>query len=1062
MVVTKDVLGRFQEKRSYQALMGHPNFGGKEGAMFEKASNWSRRGFVSLLSFGILTMMLLGAVQTARGQSYTKGVYVLGYQHYFGAEKNGNNIYHVKGTVIAGQFQGKVNNTIGVRVAITSEHIGLCVFANLIYLFYENYGYPTQGIRYLVYDPVNDSVLEEHVLWYDVPAGATNSGCAAAVLNGAIHVFHSGGTFTSRDGRNWACKLPWGLSWSPGIFDAVTFYPPGTAPASIMIVYIDPFGGKLSSKVFDGDKFTNQQKLTDTEGFLNGNLLLGTSLEGAKSQCIQLYSLGRFSDRGWGAVQRWEYNLSNTSWTLSGNMQTIVSAVPSFAAAPWFGTVDTKGTMQMYHTLYYFSPTGNAYETYLFRSDFMVPKNYDSQWGWKGAPTPTQGATGSDDMSKILRQYWTLIGVVLGPPPFVLNGETYKRSIDEYSSVEYSSSQSQSVTQTNESDSSLMISSETEAKTELGPVGAKFTIDAAYGHGLTSKIGDTSTVTVHTGYTFGPVDEQDVASVGTHGWAVFNAPVMIVQCYELYAYDYDFTTGTGTYLNQDVYAISVGDMKTQTAYFELANPSNGSIQDLFSGMGPFPKSTDLKGWLGKNWNDTNNNWEVVVGDKTNPSMGTLNLGVATDQAYTQGTKHIESEGGSNSVSLSAGASFKFDIGLIGIKETLKVSGDFKWTYGTETETAIDKTVRAKLGIPIPTCTPETKDRIKTLTIQPYWLRAKTDSVPWVPPGLKGQRPWALTWNVLQYTTCGGNRGGVSLGPLRTNGRVVGPGTIGGGGIQAASSSGGSSYEVEGGSMVWVDAEGNQEPIPMTADDFNPTIGAKVSINGHEFLTDSSRGSWRRKGNRWIYETDRSVNEDRFELKLDFTTHKWTFEANKAFLHDHIPPCEDDVTLILVVNDKYTFVSHVNHHIDSDWEHENIAVEGTEKMRIATLSGSYKSASDKGYLRLKGRLPENLDHFGDMTISVNGFERSFRISQVKNFIQKLMKGGSITHREKGAYIRVNFKKKTWEARIKEGLFHPSMVPNNGKLRLIIRVGGEVWLDKTMNITDHRTSLVHQHS
>ena len=149
------------------------------------------------------------------------------------------------------------------------------------------------------------------------------------------------------------------------------------------------------------------------------------------------------------------------------------------------------------------------------------------------------------------------MGVVLGPPPFAMNGATDAcPSNAGFSWVDYGKDTSTTVTTTCTSSSTVSVAMNNSIKAGFG----EFSLDLSYAHAWTSSHGNSHTVSISQDFQFGPCHES-VGSQGTNGWAIFNAPTLVTQWYKLYAYD------NSTYLNEDIYATALGDTVQQFTYF---------------------------------------------------------------------------------------------------------------------------------------------------------------------------------------------------------------------------------------------------------------------------------------------------------------------------------------------------------------------------------------------------------------------------------------------------------------------------------------------------------------
>ncbi len=921
-----------------------------------------------------------------------------------------------------------------------SQHIvgslGACVFNGLLYCFFtttDNNG----TLYYVTVDPATQAItgptaIAKYMQIYaDIPNGA-----AAAVCGDTMYVFAGGGwIFTSGDGKSYAYRgAGWGGHIGNILLDAVTFYPTDNSPASLMVIYYDALG-TLYSWVFAPPDMMGETSTLPWPPVApclwgkvdQGNLVLGTVGPGARSPCVQFYGFTRNNNCDGQHLGRWEYNLTNKSWTFYDWTQG--GSIYKLGVWPWFDTMDVNYTMRLSHIIEV--QFGNTARWYTNRSDWMVPQHYDPVYGWSGAPTVTSTATGDTDDAKKLRALWSLVGIVLGPPPFALNGADDGSGLSQ---VQYGIDQSQSVTTTHTSSQTISVAMNNKIKAGFG----EFNLDLSYAHAWTASHGTTHTVDTSTFYTFGPMDETP-PDQGTHGWAIFNAPTFVTQQYKVYAYDYNQSTGAGTYLNQDIYATSVGAVVPQTAYFTLANPSEGAIQDLFQGFPIYPNSTDIAHWFGiRDWNNGGSDWAAIFGDRSNPAVGTLNVGTGITQQYTQTDSTLDSKGNSNSFSISAGASFD---AFEGFESGVTVGYDGEFGTETEVESTITKSVSCSLNMPIP---PNTPGYVKSMTIQPYWLQAKTANAPWISPGYHGNLPWCITWRVLQYSTVGGATAGTARSPVSASGR-----------IQVGTGNGLDRYKVVAGRLAWVDSDGVETSLPMTADEFDPDHGATVFLNGHAFSAVKGKGMWVRKGDVWKYRT-RWGAKDSFLLKLDFANKTWSFDVFTRMLDKEIRTIDDSILVSLDVQGSHWFSQWLKHDVDATWYHKEKKVTW-DAYGVHEIKGAYNSQTGVGNLRLEGHIPRHVSSFGDLELRINGALVFIPLLAHDNFLEDVTQERSVKYKRPGLSFEIDFRTGIWKAAIMDNRFKGDMAPKGGEIRVQVLLGGAPISDQTFVIQRHMMAL-----
>ena len=1004
--------------------------------------------FGKALCVGIL------ALGFSAGAFAQKGVYYGGYSYLFTASGGGLQAiqYARNGNGLAQQW-----STTWSKTPIGS--IGACVFNGLIYGFFTTATSDNGGtLYYVTVDPgpghsttgptVIAVNLESDVYW--------TGGVAAVVAAGSIYCLLPGySLFESGDGNSF-CGQVTETRHGTTVLDAVTFYPTGDDPESIMLVFTDSgtlFASIISPVTLEATQEEFVLPWPPAAPYLwqpvvEGDLLLGTSggfnntPAGATAPSLQFYGLtGQGQD---GIHQgRWEYNVEDQSWTFTD----ITSPNTLYLwALPWFDTVDqTKGTMRLSHFLSFSNNSANTF--FVNPSDWMIPQNNDATYGWNGAPTATATAAGTE-----LQNLWTLVGVVLGPPPFPMNGaaNACSSSIDALAWVDYGKDTSTTVTTTSTSSSTISVAVDQSIKGGI----YHGSLDLSYAHAWTSSHGTSKTVSVSQDFQFGPCSEQS-GNQGTHGWAIFNAPTLVTQWYKLYAYDFNQSTGQGTYLNQDIYATALGATVQQTAYFNLANPSQGEYPGLFAGLTVYPNSTDLNGWHLNipNWHDTGSNWGIVFGDTTSPQMPVLTLGERDEVSYTESTTTTDSKGNSNSFGVQAGAGFR----IAGYALDVTMGYDGEWTTNTENESTITQNVSCALNVPIPSNTP---GYVNSMTVQPYWLQATSTNAPWIPTGYNGDLPWCITWDVTQYGTVSGIGAGLASPPISTSGAIY----HGGNNEEDG-------YIVSGGHMSWLDSNGTEMSMPLTADQFDPSKGASVLLNGHVF-TAASNGVWSRNGDAWDFFTTNvgmfsdgflsgGFFNDWFFLDLDFANGTWSFAGLSRTLDQDIKASDGSVRVSLALGGKYVFTGWLQHGVDIYWSHEEAGAAALP-YGVDETQGEYHSQTGAGDISLTGHVPPNVGAFGDVEIRVNGVPVDFPLLSTQGFLSALTTGGQVTYQAEGLSFCINLGTGLWQAAISGTHFTSAMAPKDGAIRVQLLLGGKSISDQTLVLQNWTEALAYPYT
>jgi hypothetical protein len=921
--------------------------------------------------------------------------------------------------------------------------LGACVFNGLVYCFFETTD-NDYTVWYVTVDPDN----------YYAKTGPTaiatalnpnpgQSGAVAAVCNDQIWVFVAGFpcVFMSNDGKNWSTgSYEWDeLPVPQQMLDAETFYPEGDNPAGIMLVYNDT-DNLLSSAVFFPPDQTPHNITTlpwpPENPYLwppvaQAHVLEGTSAgfnnfaAGAKAPCLQLYGL---TAKGQDGIHqgRWEYNVSAQTWTFNDitSPNTVYLSVWS-----WFDTTDSqKGTMRMSHLLEYYNDSASTF--FLNPSDWMVPQYSDNNY----AGMATNTATGADTQ---LQNLWTLVGVVLGPPPFAMNGATTAcaTSSDRFSWVSYGKDVTSSVTTTSTQKSTISVAVEEKVKGGLGQI----TLDESYAHAWTSSHGTTHIVTVSQNYQFDTCAE--INNQGAYGWAIFDAPTLMTQLFQLYAYD------NATYLNRDIYATSTGAMVRQTAYFELTDPSQGNYPGLFTGIPAYPNSTDVAAWHLNipDWDNGGTNWTTIFGDQT--SMPLLSLGQEEDVAYTQTTTTISSSGNTNSFAVSAGAKLNL---IAGFSIGVTVGYDTQFTTTTENESSITDSVTCGLNLAIPPS--GNPDYVNQMTVQPYWLQATgagTSKAPWLPLACGLDLPWCITWAVTSYQTEGGASAGLAAAPDSTSGMI------------RHGDQNQDTYTLTEGRLVWLNADGTETPIPVKAGGFDPSKGATVSLNGHLFTADSWKGKWSRSGKVWTYKTRKGATDEPFTLGLNFAKATWFFNVSCETLDQELTGADDTARIEIDIEGLYKFSAWIKHDVDATWSHY-VDSSSRQPYGVHEIQGAYNSQAGVGNLTLKGHVPQNTTGFGDVEIRVNAVSVDFPLLSTEGFLSAIQHGGDISYQDGGLSFNMDFGTGVWTAIIEGDQFNADMSPKGGALRVQFLVGGKRLSDQSLTLQTSTTALTYGES
>lgn len=710
--------------------------------------------------------------------------------------------------------------------------------------------------------------------------------------------------------------------------------------------------------------------------------------------------------------------------------------------------------------------SAKAKQSLPFTSDAMVPQNTDIPLNCNSSGG-TGTDTGTDPEDVTLRKYWTLVGVVMGSPPFAVNN-AQDFEIAPLSNVTYGQSETAEVSNSQETANTVMVSAGLTVQAGLQHVfGVKDQVDASYKHAWESANETSTKSTVSYGFTLGTenasTDPNDADQIGAMGWAIFHVPTFVVQDYALYAYDYDVGTMSGTPTGQDIHTTQVnqGDLSYRQVAFELASPGgpNDSFPGLMSGLAPLTTSTDFTGWK-QGWESNSatsatSHYTTLLGDSTagETKINTITFvnGSNGQASFSQDIETVTTTGQTSDVDVSNQTSLDLGTEVNGFKADLKAGYDGHFSNSVTNTTTLGSDVEAALGIPAcyePAC-------IKTLTVQPYLLQATDNNAPWIPAGYNSQLPWAMHWKIMSYTTIGGVQSGVSPPPSQASGIIVGTSE----GPEKASRSRGSSYSLRGGKMVWQEDDGTLKPIPMKAREFVPALGVSLELNGYTWSSSEADGKWSRRGSIWTFKTNRRVNKDIVVLKLNFATMSWDLDLSKADLSPFLKVSEGRIHVELSVNGKYELYFDCEHQVEGQWDHTPLERASSDGLglSLSRYKGFFDPFTGMGIATLEGDLPTGLQHFGDISFLVNGRQVDVPLISRENYAKALAKGKKLVVRQKrGLQLFLDFGKNKWQVYF-HGKIHPLLMPRLAATKIQVKVGGELRYQGEHNVQDYTSRL-----
>lgn len=899
-------------------------------------------------------------------------------------------------------------------------------------------------------------------------AWGTMGGAAITVFDNQLYVITDSSTWTSGDGAGWTLRSVLSADKTRQPLDAITIYPPDTSPRILIVYGTRPSTGSaytgLSSANWNGQfgassDFTMESIPVWYSGMsINGrvSLLAGTMSGGAKTPVVQLFAYTSRAGSSKGAFRHatYAYTGSTGTWALDAVVMPAtvsygVMNLVAFSSSTFQCDPAAPANQTLHQTIYANWSDGESWKAQSWDSDYLVPKNPVTSCDRSGGLGTDTSTGDTDEQKAIRRNYWSLAGVVLGSPPFGLNGVTDTSSIAALSMVRYGQDASSTVTHTQEWSNSSYFSSGMQLNAGLFDIfSASASYDSTYRHGWESSHSNTSSASKSVLISMGTESAKNAPqNLGRFGWAIFNVPVIMVQDWWVFAYDYNSAAATGTALNQDLHTVesSPTGLSLQQASFELSNPGGPSdtYPGLMAGMPAYAPSTNLSYWAGKNW-EIDNRWRTLQGNgttgesKMNPLVYTASS--STKTSLSSGSTTADSTGETKSSELSVGMDIGGGTGLLGFKTSLKAGEESSMKMSVENSSSFTNELSADLVMN--DCAVLQAGCVTSLVVQPYFLQAVDKSAPWIPTAYNMQLPWCVTWKVTDSQVIVGglpsrvNRFGHSPAPFNAFGRVVsGSGGEAGGGAATH-------YTIEGGRMAWEDDNGQQTRIPMTADQFVPSRGVFLDLNGFSWSSLAAKGNWTRAGNIWMFQPTGPAQQPRVQMKLDFDSATFDVHVTNAEFERELQAAVPGLQLTLTVNEQYKFHSVFQNDFDITWRWSRAATQ-PDALEVTSFQGRFDSVKKTGNMAIAGTLPSNLQHFGDMGLETNGRETLIPLSDLDNFEDAVRHRGVLRYAKEGLIVVVDFGTKTWSATFNNQAFHELLAPRFGMFRTRIHVGGIPW-------------------
>lgn len=999
----------------------------------------------------------------------------------------------------------------------------------------------------------------------DTPAKGWGSGAAITVFNNQLYLFSNNGVYTSGDGKGWTYHAaPFATNTQHEPLDAVTLNTPDGQRILIVYGYISgqhynydhldavdwngKFGAESQAKVFNG---TNDSGLYDPSGHWRGrvSLTVGTKAKGnagdneelaagALVPAVQLFGQSgeQFTTSNHNPARHAEYVYTTIAngwgtWTWDSTRVKYFNHVnPSLMVYPWSdfqcdsSYVDRQG-MRQYMVLLGGYNWWLTETPFAFASDFLVPQHerntactyVDPADGKTKAMPPPAGI---ENNTETYRNYWTLVGVILGSPPFSKNGATNTNILDKLSDVSLSQDSTQSVETTSEMENSLSVSVGHKITAGiLDMLNFSKSFDASYKHTWEKQSGTTSSVALSIEHTYGSSTATE-AAIGTVGWLVISAPHVYVQDWTVYGYDRKHNSSIGgTALSfvpgLDCTLPSSGCLDLQTVstkgtpdyrdeYFDLRNPAaSGS---LFAGMGSFDYAdiymnhVSLDYWLAPKNRTTNEvlnwqydeRWETRAGDggttyysckSGDTSCNSIAKLLASSGSQDTSTYKLVKEtmtgsGHTDEVHLERGASIGGELKLkgfsVGAENNISVGYEGKFSWNTKTTTGTGTTVTASQLVPA--CALSETDCYRSVNVRPYWLHpvasfAAAGKIPWIPTAFQSQTPWCLTWKITTACKVGelncpsgaGSSDYATLSPLSASvggfsGTAPPPDNAFG---RIVNGSGGG----EGGepySHYFVQG-GHMAWLNDEGGELRIPMNADDFLPAQGVTIEVNGGSWSSSGNgTWKRHGDTwqfQTNpgaQPRVTLNLDFGSATYDLTIQKADLNGRVLAGVTNARLVLGVNDRYRFYTVLNHDIDISWQWSKPPADNATS-HVTLFEGRYNSGNQSGKMAMAGTLPADLPAFGDMEININDRPYVARLITMDGFQEAFEAGSVFRYAKEGLILFIDFGNKTWSATFNEKAFHSLLAPRWGTVRARIIVGGVPLMTEDNAIVDYSANL-----
>lgn len=637
-------------------------------------------------------------------------------------------------------------------------------------------------------------------------------------------------------------------------------------------------------------------------------------------------------------------------------------------------------------------------------------------------------------------------GIVMGPPPFPVD-PTWQGpdAWAETSNVQLGQSTGTTSGTTSTFNSSITagVTGTLSAPFVQGKEGLSF----EYGYASTHST-ENSFTSAYT-WTMGTVD-QTLDTLGKQGWMVGHAPIIWPESY--LATSARDSGPTGTYMGYSQMLLNVGDALSTFWPYSLTNPSDTSypMGFLLTGVKPLPASTDVQGWninqggAMQDWSDTSSgNWSVVGGKAGSGAftIDPLSMGTLQTQQFVKST----TTGKSWSDSYSGESSTSLRIGTKG--NNVETSLDLSFGYETEgsSSTMFEQNMETSYLVPM------FQGGYSEVYVQPYLLQATTYNAPWVPKGYKGPLPWAVTWDVtyaaMNASTLGRPETVYSRTtmPEKAHGRITGTAEPNDPKAKARSlvvtRVRDDRYGIEKGRLSYLGPDESLIPVAMTADDFDPSRGITITLNGYRLYATRAKGTWKRPGvagkpgKVWTYAS--RYGTERLCVTLDFGTMTWNMEVSRIELGDRFAGVGDTATVTLDLNSRYVLSTRIVHGLAYEWETDLSSF--TQSMEMHTINVK-QDTSGAGKVRVTGRLTDRVRTIGDVSLVLNEARKEYNLMNTPEFMEKVKEKRPIRYRDASGTLDADLETGCWTMTADTTAFPNPRPMHHGDVELKVKIGG----------------------